>query len=241
MPDWTSKLPTLDTSRLGVVDVGALAQPWDGKLETEIGDGRSDVTPGKGYRSPRLRRQIKDLRAINKEAMRHLMKLPGPGQSYHFLVGDRLGLWDIIPALLERIAPRPIKELWVSTLSYGSATAAAILDLLDEGRIRRIHFLVSVMFSAKNRHIFDELVPQLHRRGHRAAAMRTHAKILAIDLGNRERYVVESSSNLRTCHCAEQVTIIRDEGLYKFHRGWMDNAFATGAGTLAAAGTGKVK
>lgn len=209
-----------------MVDVGALQQPWDGRIETDVGDGQSEVAPRRGYRSPALIRKVKDLRTVNATALEHLSKLPRPGESYHYLIGDRHGLYDLLPAFLKRRG-RPIVELWVSTLSYGSANAAALLELIDAGQIKRVHFLVSVMFSAKNRHIFEELIPHLIRRGHRAAAMRTHAKILGIDFGDGERYVVESSSNLRTCHCAEQVTIIRDEGLYRFHKRWMNRALRT--------------
>jgi hypothetical protein len=232
-PDWSAKLPTLDVGALKMMPVGSLKQPWDGKIEVEFGDGESDVTPDHGYHSPVLKRSTHDLRAVNNHALEHMMNLPGPGEAYHFLVGDKLSLWDIVPALIERIAPRPIRALHVSTLSFGAATAADILALLDAGKIQRISFLVSVMFSAKNRHLYDQLVPHLLKRGHRAGAMRTHAKILAIDLGKGERYVVESSSNLRTCHCCEQTTIIRDDGLFHFHREWMDRALGIGEAKAA--------
>jgi hypothetical protein len=167
---------------------------------------------------------------VNAHAVEHLAVMPAAGEALHFLVGDRVNLWQIVPALLQRFAPQPIAELWVSTLSYGSATAAELLELVDAGRIVRVHLLVSVMFSAKNRALFEELVPPLVRRGHRAAAMRTHAKILAIRFAGGDRLVIESSSNLRGCSCAEQVTVINDAGLYDFHRTWIDRALGGGKG-----------
>lgn len=165
--------------------------------------------------------------------------MPGPGEAYHFLLGDRLGLWDTIPALLRRIEPVTIRRLHVSTLSFGSTAAAELLALVDAGRIGRVTFLVSVMFAAKNRHLHDELIPPLLARGHRAGAMRTHAKLMALELSDGRQFVVESSSNLRSCHCAEQTTVVNDAGLYRFHAGWMDRAVGSGQkGAAAGATTG---
>lgn len=206
------------------LDTSAMCQPWDGKIKVEIGDGQRDVAPEHGYTTPKLRRTAADLRLVNRHALDHLTRLPEPGESYHYLVGDRVSLWDFVPALLDRVKPQTIRDLYISTLSYGSATAAALLALFDAGQIQRVNLLVSVMFSAKNRHLFDELVPPLQLRKQRAKAMRTHAKILAVELDDGRRYVVESSSNLRSCYCAEQVTVVCDAGLYDFHVGWMDRA-----------------
>ena len=47
---------------------------------------------------------------------------------------------------------------------------------------------------------------------------------LRVHLSDGRRFVIESSSNLRSCHCAEQTTIIADPGLYDFHAGWMNRA-----------------
>jgi hypothetical protein len=217
---WTENLKTIS----GLKPIAGLRQPWEGKISVDFADGKTDVTPEDGYRSPVLKRKALDLRDVNAHALKHLTELPGPGESYHFLIGDRLGLWDIVPALAERVKPATIRELWVSTLSYGSATAAALLAMLDSRTIGRVHLLVSVMFSAKNRNLYDELVPPLQQRGQRASAMRTHAKLLCVELTTGERYVIESSSNLRSCHCCEQVTVIRDDGLFDFHCRWIDRA-----------------
>jgi len=224
MTDWTAKLPTLDTDALGVIDCAKLAIPWDGKLTVDFGDGQTDVAPVDGYRSPALKRSALDLRDANATALKHMAELPAPGEAYHFVIGDRWGLWDLVPATLARIAPRIIPHLYVSTLSYGAATAAEMLSLLDTRKIERISLLVSVMFAAKNRHLYDELIPHLLSRAQSAGAMRTHCKILAFDLGPGECFTVESSSNLRGCHCAEQVTVINDRGLFEFHAAWIERA-----------------
>lgn len=48
MTDWTANLPTIDPADLCELDLDALCQPWDGRIETDVGDGRSDVAPDTG-------------------------------------------------------------------------------------------------------------------------------------------------------------------------------------------------
>src|SRR5687767_4480910 len=95
MNNWAARLPTINMAELKPMTMGTLSQPWDGRIEVEFGDGDTDVTPENGYTSPALKRKSHDLREVNAHALEHMMHLPAPGEAYHFLVGDKLSLWDI--------------------------------------------------------------------------------------------------------------------------------------------------
>ena len=69
--------------------------------------------------------------------------------------------------------------------------------------------------------IYDALAESLTARGHRIAAIRCHAKILAMELTDGRCLVVESSANLRSCRNIEQFTMTHDADLLLFHREWM--------------------
>jgi len=102
--------------------------------------------------------------------------LPAPGESQATQYSGRYCLFDLVPALLERIAPQTIEEMFITTLSYSKTNASQLIDLLDAGTIKRCGLIVSAYFKSTSREIYDALVPKLLARGMQVLAMRTHAK-----------------------------------------------------------------
>jgi hypothetical protein len=76
--------------------------------------------------------------------------------------------------------------------------------------------------------IYANLHQELTRRGHRCAAIRSHAKIMLFELTDGRCLTWESSANLRSCRNVEQAVFTNDKDLLRFHRNWMSEAMVDG-------------
>lgn len=218
-----SALKALDTGQLDAIDLTELEMPWDDNPDvsgTEV-DMSAGLPADLGFFRTASIRTHEDLRA-RPEAVRHLPRLPVQGESYHAIISGRYALWDLVPAILEKIAPQTIDELHVATLSFSKANAAEIIQLLDGGRVKKMGLLVSHYFKGTNRDIYDSLVPHMIERGQKVMAMRTHAKVILIRTSEGQKYTIESSANARSCKNVEQFCMTHDGDLYEFHRNWID-------------------
>lgn len=214
-------LTTLDCR--GALDVSRLKQPWDDTPDLKADptcDPARKLDADKAHWRTATARSFADLRT-RPEAIRHLERLPEAGESLHAIISGTYALWDLVPAIIERSGQR-IDALHIATLSFSTANAKDLLDLLDAGQIGTAALLVSHYFKATNQSIYDYLIPQLVRRGQKVLAMRTHCKLLLVALADGRRFTVESSANLRSCKNIEQFVMTQDQGLYQFHRDWME-------------------
>ena len=170
---------------------------------------------------PERRRMLHMLHVAN--AAKALDRLPEPGETYPVVMRGNYNGWDIVPAVLRLAAPATIAELNISTLSFNEQNATELIELLDAGQIGRCTFLCSVYYRSMKdgAPVYEGLAEALTTRCHHIAAIRCHAKILAMELIDGRCLVVESSANLRSCRNIEQFTMTHDADLLRFHRGWM--------------------
>ena len=222
--DWTASLPDAEDwteEFLQAYDDQPTFGAEDTEVDTQIrlnGDRRMVRTP--------TRRLYVDYRA-NPDAYRHLDPLPARGETLHGIISGKYALWELIPAVIERMG-QPIAELTIATLSFNRQNAADILSMLDDGHIRKMSMLISYYFKSTSRPVYDSLIPQLRERGQKVLAMRTHCKILLAKMADATTYVVESSANLRSSVNIEQFTMTADDELYQFHFDWMHNELLNG-------------
>ncbi|HWE03161.1 MAG TPA: hypothetical protein VG326_12195 [Tepidisphaeraceae bacterium] len=162
-----------------------------------------------------------------KLAKDHVKRLPANGEAIHMLLSGRYQLFHLVPAVLELIAPAIIDELHLCTLSYSKDNAADLLNLIDAGKIKHVHLLVSHYFSKANPHLFDPLEAALQSRGHKVLTCRSHAKLFLFKLSDGRKYVVHSSANMRSCKSIEQACFESDESIYRFYEKWLAGLFAT--------------
>jgi hypothetical protein len=172
------------------------------------------------------RRLYVDYRS-NPDAYRHLHQLPAAGESLHGVISGKYALWELVPALLERTG-QSIDQLHIATLSFNKQNASDVLSLIDDGHIKTVSLLISYYFKSTSRPIYDLLIPQLRERGFPVLAMRTHCKLFLVRMTDGSRYVVESSANMRSSVNIEQFVLTRDDGLYEFHRQWIDDELMNG-------------
>jgi len=180
-----------------------------------------EATPGPTIlRRTSARRTM--LRALEvRNAVRELDRLPDVDEYVHIVMRMNFPLWSIVPAILRLAAPATIEDLAVATLGFNTSNAHDLMAMLDDGRIGRVLFLCSVYFEKANGREFAFLAEGLRTRGHRIAAARSHAKVVAVSMSDGRAFVVESSANLRSCRNLEQMTMTQGRDIYEFHAGWI--------------------
>lgn len=189
------------------------------------GESARDVTvalPGDlRYVHRVTRRTVREqLRVAN--AAKSLDRLPEPGESLHVVCKGNWAAWDLVPAVLRLAAPAKIRRLHVATLGFSRKNIAELAGLMDARTIREVWFLFSCYFRSTSAGESDFADAQLAPRGANVASVRTHSKLLLLDLTDGRHVTVETSANLRSCRNIEQFTIATDRALWQFHRTWIE-------------------
>ena len=170
-------------------------------------------------RHPRQRRFV-DMREQSDAARKLVCPLPRPGESVHALLDGSFVLAAVIPAVLEELA-QPA-ALTVSTLGLNDTTIDLLCRELETGRLTKCDLVLSHYFQQADREQCARAVHRMHQAGQAVAVCRCHAKLMLFQPAKgRDRYVIESSANLRSAVCLEQLTIANDPELYAFHAGWL--------------------
>ncbi len=154
------------------------------------------------------------------EAEDVLTVLPGPGESLHAVMTGRYDFMHVLTALIGRLGE--VRAARVATLAYNARNLTELLALLDSGKVRTLTFLCSAFFKSHNQDLWERTVEEFRKRGQRAAAARSHAKIVTLALVAGGRYVLEGSANLRTNSNREQFALFQDAGLHDWHAEWID-------------------
>jgi hypothetical protein len=174
-------------------------------------------------RRPTRRRMMNGLGVAN--AIRTLDGLPAAGESWHIVVRGNFAMFDLIGAVLHLAAPATIARLDIGTLGFSKTNLEELLVMLDAGTIGRLTFLYSVYFRSNEKETCHRLHEELTSRGQHVLAMRTHAKLMLLELTDGRCLVNETSANLRSCRNVEQLTLTHDRTLLEFHRQWLDSLF----------------
>jgi hypothetical protein len=165
------------------------------------------------------RRRFYDLRNV-PNAVDLLRPLPEETETVHALMGGDFAAWDLVPAILELVG-RPAEEALIATLGFNAKNSHHLAQLVAAGQIRRLTVTASDYFAKSDAGTFNEAKARLEALGQRLVSYRNHAKILALDFGPDGAFVVEMSSNLRSCNNLEQVALSRSRPLFDFHAGWI--------------------
>lgn len=170
----------------------------------------------------------------SRNAIKEINVLPDHEETLHVICRGNFPLWQIIPAILQMAAPATITELSIATLGFSTGNAIDLLNLIDAGQIGTTAIVASVYFERQNPSEYRLMAEGLSERGHRIVAIRSHAKVIAIELSDGRQFAIESSANLRSCRNIEQLSFTQSRELYQFHRAWMNeviDASTSKAGT----------
>jgi hypothetical protein len=177
-------------------------------------------SPGAALPAPQVDRAASRCTAQLAEARDALAVLPGPGEAVHCPMTGRYDLMHLLVCLIDRLGS--VEAMRIATLSYNGRNLAEIVRLLDTGAVRKLTLLCSQFFAQHNTELWDETLEAFRDRGQRAAAARSHAKVVTFAAGGRRRLTLEGSANLRSNGNREQLLLADGAGLHDWHARWID-------------------
>jgi hypothetical protein len=102
-----------------------------------------------------------------------------------------------------------------------------VLRWLDAGAVGSLTLLASRFFRSHQGALWESTLEEFRARRQRAACAHSHAKVVALAFASGERLAIEGSSNLCGNGSArEQIAVINDEGLCRWHAAWIGEAVA---------------
>jgi hypothetical protein len=155
-------------------------------------------------------------------------RLPRTGEALHFVMDGTFRLSDLLP-VIQAYIDQPC-GLTICTLGLNLDTVSELAAMLKDGRLTALRLAMSSYFRASDSETADQAVEVLTRGGAVVAVARLHAKLqLWQPATARGRYVLETSSNLRSCNCVEVATLTNDARLYNWHDKWLASFFQQNA------------
>jgi hypothetical protein len=153
-----------------------------------------------------------------------IQRLPAKGETVHFILDGTFRLADVIPVIQSRIG-QPC-HLTICTLGLNNDTTDQLAAMLKAGTLAELRLAFSSYFKASDPDTAAHAVETLTRQGATVAVERLHAKIqLWQPAKGRARYILETSSNLRSCQCVEIASVTNDPGLFNWHSEWLEKFF----------------
>lgn len=153
-----------------------------------------------------------------------LPKLPKAGETFHWLLDGTFQMGSVIPHV-QRLIGEPC-GITLATLGLNNATADELEQMLRDGRATGLRLAISSYFQSADKITAERITAQLKAAGASLAVERNHAKVQLYKPVNKPgRYVIETSSNLRSCNCIEIATITNDTALYDWQDGWLTQFF----------------
>jgi hypothetical protein len=155
------------------------------------------------------------------EAADILDVLPGEGETLHALMTGRYDLMHLLAALIGKLGGCSAAR--IATLSYNERNLDEMTKLLDAGAVGTMTLLCSAFFRDHNKQLWTATLDEFRARGQRAAAARSHCKIICLACTDGRRYSLEGSANLRTNGNREQFALTQEATIHDWHAAWIDD------------------
>ena len=169
------------------------------------------------------KREYRDCRRC-RNAIEQIITLPKPGESLHFIVDGLYEPVNLIPAVRFLSKPALIKKLTITTLGLNRDNVELIAYGMDQGKILDCSIITSHAFKELDWDEYAYLKAEIQdKRGGRVNGVRSHCKLMLLEMSDGNWYTIEGSGNMRSCQSIEQFVMTNDEGLLKFHRGWLES------------------
>lgn len=162
-----------------------------------------------------------------RNAIDLIRELPAEAESLHFVVDGHFEPCDLIPVTRRLVSPAIISRLDITTLGFNLDNVACIANGMDQGKIGQVSLMCSHYFAKVEKASFEYLQTEIGRRGGRVAALRTHTKLILMEISDGRFFTIEGSGNLRSCKSIEQFVFTNDRELLLFHRRWIDDYIET--------------
>lgn len=162
-----------------------------------------------------------------RNAIDLIRELPSESESLHFVVDGHFEPCDLIPVTRRLVSPAIISRLHITTLGFNLDNVACIANGMDQGKIGQVTLMCSHYFAKAEKTSFEYLQTEIGGRGGRVAALRTHTKLILMEISDGRFFTIEGSGNLRSCKSIEQFVFTNDRELLLFHRRWIDDYIET--------------
>lgn len=156
---------------------------------------------------------------------KHLDQLcvrPQPNEQWRIITEKSFNAYNFITSILQAGA---IEDLYLAIYRINEPTVEALIQLLDNGKIRHANFIISSFFNQTKKpeqwaiRLCDYC--QTHASTTKFAYLHNHAKICCIQQGGNY-YVFEGSGNMSDNARIEQYVYENSKQVFDFHKGWMD-------------------
>lgn len=156
-----------------------------------------------------------------KKAEEHIKTLPGLDETLHLILPGNYAAFDLTLAVINLLNEK-VELLTITTLGYNKSNFTHLMRLIDAAKIEKLQLMASEVFQEKDAPVANySLTLAENTKRVRIAFNRNHSKIQIFETLKRT-FVVETSSNLRSCSCIEQATITQSPELGKFHKTWIE-------------------
>lgn len=142
------------------------------------------------------------------------------GTSIHFISNGNFDYWNIVTRMIELHGLKKA-EFFGSTWTMNDANVQSLLGMIDDGTIAKASMVVGLYFLHREPVVADTLKCGLEDRAQRFKACENHAKVVLISDGI-DFLVMEGSANFTANPRIEQFVLNNDEGLFNFHKDWMN-------------------
>jgi hypothetical protein len=189
---------------------------FDARVET-----RETITP----RMVRMEGKRKCIDARKRATARELIeRLPSEGEFFHIVSDGKFDYWSLVPIIVE-MAGIQGAELHASTWTLNRPNALEMLEMLDDGRLSKIHLLTGTYFKRRESAVYATIANGLAERGSRIRCLENHAKVAILNFGD-SGFIMEGSANFTANPRIEQNIIARSALLYAHHKKWIEEVFA---------------
>lgn len=213
-------LTDLETSLSAALNALPTRQDRAGTIGSQLGISAAQT----GLHAQRTRRRQFIDGQGEASASAIVKRLPRTGEALHFVLDGTFKMSDVIPVIQGYIG-EPCR-LTVCTLGLNNDTTDQLAGMLKAGTLESLRLAMSSYFKASDPETAARAVELLTQAGAVVAVARLHAKLqLWRPTTARSRFVLETSSNLRSCNCVEICTLTNNARLYNWHQRWLTRFF----------------
>ncbi len=168
--------------------------------------------------------QFMDAKGITKAAAA-IKSLPKPNCYVHGVTFEEFTVFDIIPSILKLSGQPRIDRLIFTTLGFGYNNLGMLDNLINARKLdpKSLFILASGFFKTMENEGWKLAEQHAKAYGYTLTTCRNHTKIILMHIG-QDHYVIESSSNMRSCRAIEQFTMTNNTELFSFHEAWIKEA-----------------
>ena len=151
-----------------------------------------------------------------------LGKLPEKNEQIRLITQKSFNAFAILLYIAENVN---IKELILCSYSMDKNSAEGIKELFEQRNIEKITIILSSFFNqTKKPERFSQILLKFAKKHDNVKLIFcwNHTKIMAIKTTDSRYFVIEGSGNLSNNARVEQYLFEQSQGMYEFHKSWVD-------------------